>query len=103
MAIRACSRIVEVVKGTPKPLFKRFRRLGVYEWSDVLGTAGSIDNEIMAFRFDDSELLRPVPWDEFQPILKAHGVNTTFQSPVAISSELFGKLYAAALNTPQVR
>lgn len=103
MSIRACSRIVEMLKGTPKALFKRFRRLGVYEWADVLETAGGIDNEMMAFRFDDTELLRPMNWDEVQSILRSHGIHTSFQSPVAIPAEVFGQLYAASLNPPSVR
>ena len=46
MAIRACSRVVEVARGTPKQLFSRFRRLGVYEWRHVLATAdGEHDKE----------------------------------------------------------
>ncbi len=103
MSIRACSRIVEVVKGTPKALHKRFRRLGVYEWADVLKTAGSVNDEIMAFRFDDTELLRPMDWHEFQAILKANEINTTLQSPSAIPAHVFGMLYVAALNPPPVR
>lgn len=104
MAIRACSRIVELARGTPKQLFPRFRRLGVFAWRDVLATAdGEIDKEIMAFRFDGSELLRPVHWNEFQPILKRNGVNTNLESPCAIPANVFGEIYAAAFNPPQAR
>jgi GNAT superfamily N-acetyltransferase len=103
MSIRACSRIVEVVKGTPKLLFKRFRRLGVYEWADLMQKAGDAENEIMAFRFDDTELLRPLNWNEFQPILKAHDVHTTLQSPIEIPAEVFGELYVAALDSSSLR
>jgi ribosomal protein S18 acetylase RimI-like enzyme/predicted nucleic acid-binding protein len=99
-AIRACSRIVEVATGTPKQLFPRFRRLGVYEWSHVLATAkGDKDREIMAFRFDDSELLRPVPWAKFQAILKASQIVNNLQSPVAIPAPVFGEIYAAAFDS----
>ncbi len=104
MAIRACSRIVEIAKDTPKRLFQRFRRLGVYDWQDVLGTAsGDLNAEIMAFRFDDSELLRPIPWNQFQPVLKSHGITTQLQSPTEIPREAFAEIYALAFDTPAVR
>ena len=61
MSIRACSRIAEVCIGKPKPLFKRFQRLGVYEWADVIGAAHQdFERDIMAVRFHDTELLPPV-------------------------------------------
>lgn len=105
MSIRACSRIVEIVHGAPKALFSRFRRLGVYEWPDVLETAdGKLDGEIEAFRFDDTELLRPVPWAQFQAILTLHGIcNHQLQSPLRISSDAFGEIYAAALDPTAIR
>jgi ribosomal protein S18 acetylase RimI-like enzyme/predicted nucleic acid-binding protein len=103
--IRACSRIVELECGTPKRLFSRFRRLGVYEWKHVLATAdGQHDKEIMAFRFDDTELLpRPIGWQRFQAILAANGKSNPLQGPVEIPSHVFGQIYAAALDTPAVR
>ena len=103
-AIRACSRIVEVVRDTPKILFPRFRRLGVYEWRHVRETAdGDLSKVITAFRFDDSELLRPIPWDDFQSILQQHGNGSPLVGPVQISTEAFGAIYAATVDSPQVR
>ena len=32
MTIKACSQLEEVVIGKPKELFRRFQRLGIYEW-----------------------------------------------------------------------
>lgn len=95
MAIRACSRILEVVVDKPKTLFKRFRRLGVYSWGDVLRTAdGDIEKPIMAIRFDDTELLpNPIPWKDFQPILRGHGVKTQLESPVMVPKEAFDEIY----------
>jgi predicted nucleic acid-binding protein len=98
--IRACSRIAEVCIGKPKPLFKRFQRLGVYEWADVLGTAKKdFERDIMAVRFHDTELLRPVAWDTFQGILKRNGIRTNLESPVRISATVFNEIYALALNS----
>lgn len=103
-SIRACSRLVEVLIDTPKRLYSRFRRLGVYEWAHVRDTANrDLNKKIMAFRFDDSELLRPIPWATFQRILKANGINNNLQSPVAIPAPVFGEIYAAAFDTSEVR
>jgi predicted nucleic acid-binding protein/predicted GNAT family acetyltransferase len=100
MTIRACSRIVEVSIGKPKPLFKRFQRLGVYEWSDILRTAKkNQEQDIMAVRFDDTELLNPVAWDTFQSILKRHEIRTQLESPRQIPSAVFNEIYALALNS----
>lgn len=97
MRIRACSRIEEVAVDKPKTLFKRFRRLGVYEWSEVFATAKQdIDAPIMAVRFHDTELLeRPVVWDDFQSILRKHDVKTNLQSPAAIPQAAFNEIYSA--------
>ncbi len=103
-AIRACSRIAEVVVDKPKPLFRRFKRLGVYEWSDVFETAKhSLDNDIMAIRFHDTELTHPVPWDTFQEVLKRNRINTNLESPTSITSQAFEEIYALALHSPTLR
>lgn len=102
-SIRACSRIAEVVVDKPKAVFRRFQRLGVYEWSDVFTTAGNdLDKRVMAIRFHDTELLRPVKWDAFQKVLKANNVRTNLESPVSISSKVFEEIYALAFDSPQV-
>lgn len=102
-SIRACSRIAEVVVDKPKALFRRFKRLGVYEWSDVFKTAGNdLDANVMAIRFHDTELLRPVKWDIFQEVLRANNVRTNLESPVSISSQVFEEIHALAFDPPQV-
>jgi len=35
LSVKACSRLEEAIIGKPKELFRRFKRLGVYEWKDV--------------------------------------------------------------------
>lgn len=103
MSIRACSRIVEVLKGSPKLLFKRLERLGVFGWKDVQTVAKGVDNDIMAFRFDDTEVMRPISRQDALAVLNEHGIKSTFQSPVAIPAEAFGRIYSAAFNPPAVR
>ncbi len=58
-SIRACSYVNEVIIDTPKKLFSRFQRLGVYKWKDVFETADKdINKKIMAFRFSHTELFK---------------------------------------------
>ena len=68
MSVKACSRIEEVVIGKPKEIFKRFSRLGVYQWQDVLQAArGKIDESLVAFRFSMTERFRnPVGLEALQ-------------------------------------
>ena len=75
----------------------------VREQSLVLDLAGGLDNEIMAFRFDDTELLRPMGWDEHQAILRERDVRTNFESPIGIEPEVFGAIYTASFGPPPVR
>src|SRR5690606_37997381 len=101
MAIRACSYMDEVVVGKAKELFRRFRRLGVYEWPDVLRTAqGNPDNEIMAFRFSRTELFStPIPWEEARTLIEEHdGRQSHFQSPTRISESCFFAMYRRGCN-----
>ena len=102
--IRACSRVVEVCIGKPKPLFKRFQRLGVYEWADVIGIARQdFERNIMAVRFHDTELLNPVAWETFQVVLRRHNIRTQLESPARIPPAVFNEIYALALNSSAIR
>ena len=93
--LRACSFLDAVVIGPPKQLFRRFERLGVYQWKHVLELAkGNIDTDIMAIRYSETQLLTdPVAWGAFQPILRKVGIKTQLQSPQQIPPQVFGKLY----------
>jgi hypothetical protein len=96
MAVRACSYIDEVIIGRPKDLFRRFKRLGVYEWRDVYAVAKQdVTKEIMAFLFSKTELFaRPLAWSVMQEVLRAHaGKGSQLQSPIAISEPCFLDMY----------
>lgn len=95
-ALRAYSRIDDVICDYPKQLFRQFRRLGIYEWEDVIYTAnGSINNQIMAIRFSNTSLLKkPYEWNDLQKILQDAGIKTQLQSPCRIPEELFFHLIA---------
>nr|WP_281720513.1 GNAT family N-acetyltransferase [Nitrosomonas nitrosa] len=93
MRIRACSRLDEVIIEKPRDLFRRFRRLGTYEWKDVMQTAkGDHEKPIMALRFSDTELFKsPVSRDAFRKM----GIKSNLQSPVRITRQQFADIYEA--------
>lgn len=98
-AARASSRIQEVVTGKPKDLFRKFRRLGIYQWDDVYAAANrDVNQSIMAIRFAGTELFRhPIPFRELSDELKAINANPTMVGPVPIPQDLFLKLYSKAV------
>jgi hypothetical protein len=95
MRIRACSRLANVIVGRAKDLFREFRRLGVYSWSDVLKTAkNDPEGRIMALRFDDTECFsHPLKWDVFQEILGRYRKKSNVQSPIEIPESALVELY----------
>lgn len=95
MSIRATSYIRDVRIGPAKELFQRYRRLGIYQWSEILKLAkGEPNREIMAFSFTHTELLpQPVEWRDLQRVLQEYGQKSQIQSPLAITSECYFELY----------
>jgi predicted nucleic acid-binding protein/GNAT superfamily N-acetyltransferase len=98
MSIRACSRLEQVEIGLPKELYRKYKRLGIYEWKHIFKTAHSnIGQNIMALKFSDTELFpKPMSWKRLQDILKSNGISTQIQQPLSISSEIFLKIYSEA-------
>lgn len=97
MSIRASSYLEEVCIDKPKPLFSRFKRLGVYNWENVREIAKeNINNEIMAFRFSHTETFRnSIAWNELKIIWKEYGgKNFQPQGPLKISAARFFELYS---------
>ena len=95
-SIKACSYLDEVLIDTPKNLYSRFRRLGVFTWDDVYNIAKhNIDQEIMAFRFSKTELFDdPISLSDLRQIwLEDTGVQFNPITSRKISSELFFRLY----------
>jgi len=91
MAVKACSRLEEVLVAKAKELFRRFRRLGVYERRDVINCAGgSPDGKVMALRFTLTERFKsPVSlqW------LNDNGIKGNFPGPREISCDEFSLIY----------
>lgn len=97
--IRACSLSIETVRARARYVFRRFRRLGVYRWRDVLGlTTGSPDSVVTAYRFAFTERFpSPVSWKRLQDLLIADlGHGNPIAGPVRISNALFVNLYEEA-------
>ena len=102
--LRACSYLDEVIRGKPKRLYRRFSGLGIYEWIDVLRTAGlDLEMDIMALRFSDTESFTdPIPWSDATRII-AEEEGTIRQlpplSPMRISHSTFLRLYELGMKT----
>jgi len=69
-SVKACSYLDEIVSDTPKVLFSRFQRFGIYKWQDVFETAGNdLSKKIKAFRFSNTELFKkPIPLKHLKEI-----------------------------------
>lgn len=101
MQIRACSYLREVLIGSPKNIFNRFRRLGVFAWRDVKQIVNDdLDRPIMGFCFSHTELLsKPISWAHLQEILEEkEGKRSQIQSPLKISTDCFIELYRVGMN-----
>lgn len=91
MSIRACSLLTEIHVDTPKKLYSRYKRFGVFEWRNLAAMVRDPARDpIMAFIFSHTELFtHPVPRDCF----RTHGIRSNLQSPVRIEGDAFEKLY----------
>ncbi|MFZ5481171.1 MAG: GNAT family N-acetyltransferase [Myxococcota bacterium] len=106
--VRACSICDETVAGTPRELFRRFRRLGVYRWEHVLACAGGdAQASLLTYRFSATErFVRPIPWAELQETWTRHaGHGNPVAGPAAIPEPAFAELYVRGmgLSSPEGR
>ena len=96
MQIKATSCLREVVHDSAKSLFGQFRRLGVYEWRDLMATAKQNKAaELMALRFSHTELF-PRPVDLAN--LPSFGIKAHFMGPRQITAVQFEQIYRFAFN-----
>jgi len=94
--IRACSILDEVYIASASDVFRRFSRLGVYSWDNVLRTAnGDPNQEIMAIRFSFTELLpNPISLDQYRMVLtETEEKSPMLQSPSELDFKTFEALY----------
>jgi len=97
-AIRAASSLEEVVSLSPKDVYRRFRRLGIYTWKDVeLISKGR--SRVTALRFGRTEVLpNPISWERLQDTLrKIEGKTNQFQRATRIETATYDALYAEGI------
>jgi GNAT superfamily N-acetyltransferase len=97
-AIRACSRLDQIIIDKPANLHRCFRRLGIYTFQDVLRTAlNDFNREIMAIKFSDTELFkRPVELKDIKQITKG---KISVRAPYKITGEAFRMIYNTGMLT----
>jgi predicted transcriptional regulator len=92
-AIRAASRIEEVVVERSATLYGRYKHLGVYTRESIERIADS-SGHAMALRFVDTELfVRPVPLNEVRSVAARMSEPINLVSPHAISPTFFTEIY----------
>lgn len=95
-SIRACSYLDSVEVADKSLLYKKYRRLGVFNWNDLCRIQKE-NNCIVAYKFSYTELLpNPVELNVVRMIMEKP--NATFQSFREISSEVFFELYELGLH-----
>lgn len=94
--IRACSRLISSETDTAKKLFKKYKRLGIYEWQDLMKiTKNNSDGQVMALRFYQTEYFQnPINLEQFTE----YGINGQPFSPKNITNEQFLKIYTYGMN-----
>ena len=93
-AIRACSYLDRIEKGTAKVLFEKYKRLGVLEWKDLqkLGEKGNVATYVFSY----TELFdHPVELDEIRTLIARP--RETFQSYCSIDEKTFLSIYQAGV------
>lgn len=94
-AIRACSYLDNVDTGTRKALFKKYHRLGVLEWSELLSIGGKSDY-ITAYVFSYTELFDyPIALARVRDYV--NNPTETFQSYKKIDESAFIQIYEAGV------
>ena len=93
--IVAVSHLDEVEIGTPKNLFKKFKKFGILNWNEIYKMCdGDVSKEIMALKFSHTFPLRkPILLNEMKTIFDEDGVGLWLQSPSKMPVEIFQKLF----------
>lgn len=92
--IRAASTLEEVAIGPAKDVFRRFRRLGVYEWRDVAAIARR-NGDVTALRFGRTVVFPySISWDGLRDTLRViENRSSMFQRATRIKTLTFDSLY----------
>jgi GNAT superfamily N-acetyltransferase len=83
-AIVAISHIDNIEVDLPKELFRKYRKFGILEWSEIYAMCGNnIKQQIMAIRFSRTFLFkRLIPLHEIRSVFAQDGIKSTIQSPL---------------------
>lgn len=98
--VRACSLCVETVREPAHQLFRRFNRLGVYKWADIVRvTRGDPSSELSAYRFAFTETFAtPISWGSIQQILAQRtGKANPLAGPVKVPPQVFFDIYTTGM------
>jgi predicted nucleic acid-binding protein/GNAT superfamily N-acetyltransferase len=90
--IRACSRILDVETAPAKELYKKYQRLGVYRWDDLVKKAnGKPEGSLTVIHFYQTELFQnPISKKD----LKNYNINGVPFGPHGLSEDQFMKIYS---------
>ena len=93
--IVAVSHLDEVVIDTAKELFRRFKRFGILEWSDLYEMCDrDSSKEIMALKFSNTFLFRePISLDDTRDVYARNDAGLSLQGPSQVSPEVFHELF----------
>ena len=93
--IVAVSHLDDVEIGTPKVLFKKFKKFGVLDWKHLYEMCGrNTETEIMALRFSHTfPFPQPVSLEAMRTVFKENKIGLGLQSPLKIPTEIFCKLF----------
>jgi hypothetical protein len=101
-AIRACSRLDEIIVGTPADLYRRFRHLGIYEWKNILDLAEGDSNRLLtAYRFSETYLFKhPIALERWTEVtLQVTGKQPPIYSAAVTPPEVFKTLIRIAMDS----
>ena len=97
-SVRACSSLDQVAIGEAKELYRRYERLGIYEWKHVRQTAhGDPLGNVMAVVFSQTQLFHsPIALDALRKLLcRDMGTVPPLSTAVRIPERCFQAIYAA--------
>lgn len=91
-AIRACSRLDEIAIDKPPSLHRKFKRLGVYDYPDLLRIAkGDSGKDIMAIKFSNTEVFKtPIVLSEVEKLIER---KILLRAPYKINANSFESIY----------
>ena len=93
--IVALSHLDAVEIGTPKALFKKFKKFGILKWEEIFQMCkGDPLKDIMVLKFSHTFPFRePISLDAMRTVYEEDGVGLTLQSPSKVPMERFQKLF----------